>query len=60
MTRNGITWDNYVSLTVNNTSVNVEQTNSVIVEARKRNKNMLMAFPVLWLITTQANQHNYL
>ena len=44
MARNGITWDNYVSLPVSNTSVNVGRTNSVIVEARKENKNMLMSF----------------
>ena len=43
MARNGITWDNYVSLAVNNTSVNVVRTNSVKVEARK--ENMLMGFP---------------
>ena len=44
MARNGITWDNYVSLTVNNTSVIIGRTNSVIVEATKKNKNMLMGF----------------
>ena len=43
MIRNGITWDNYVSLAVNNTSVNVGRTNSIIVEGRK--ENMLMGFP---------------
>ena len=31
-------------MAVNNTSVNVGQTNSVIVEATKKNKNMLMGF----------------
>ena len=45
MARNGIAWDNYVSLAVNNTSLNVGRTNSVIVETRKKNKNMLMGFP---------------
>ena len=45
MARNGITWDNYVSLAVNNTSVNVGRTTSVIVEARKKNRNISMGFP---------------
>ena len=41
MTRNSITWDNYVSLAVNNTSVNVGRPNFVKAEARKKSKNML-------------------
>ena len=45
MTKNSITRDNYVPLAVNNTSVNVEWNNSVIVEDRKKNKNILMGFP---------------
>ena len=48
MIKNGITWDDYVSLAVDNTLVNVAQNNSVIVEARKKNKNIiLMSFPVI-------------
>ena len=43
MVRNGITWDNNVSLAVSNTSVNAGRTNSVIAEARK--ENMSMGFP---------------
>ena len=42
MARKGITWDNYVSLAVSNTSVNVGRTNSVIVQAKWKKKNMLM------------------
>ena len=46
MIKNGITWNNYVSLVVGNTLVNVGQNNSVIVEARQTNKNIiLMSFP---------------
>lgn len=45
MARNGITWDNYVSLAVNNTLVKVGPANSVIVEAWKKNKSMLISFP---------------
>lgn len=32
MIKNGLAWDNYVSLAVENTLVNVGQNNSVIVE----------------------------
>ena len=59
MARNGIKWNNYVSLGVNNTSVNTGRTNSVKVEARKENM-LILAFPVRWLILTQADQHKYL
>ena len=36
MTKNDLTWDNCVSLAVDNTSVNIGRNNSVIVEARKK------------------------
>ena len=36
VTKNDLTWDNCVSLAVDNTSVNVGRNNSVIVEARKK------------------------
>ena len=45
MARNGITWDNYVSLAVNNTLVKVGPANPIIVEAWKKIKNMLIGFP---------------
>ena len=46
MARNGIKWNNYVFLGVNNTSVNTGQTNSVKVEARKENM-LIQAFPII-------------
>ena len=42
MMKNNITWDNCVSLAVDNTSVNVGHNNSVIVEARKKNKHIIL------------------
>ena len=39
MMKNNITWDNCVSLAIDNTSVNVGRSNSVIVEAGKRTHN---------------------
>ena len=40
--KNNITWDNCVSLTVDNTSVNVGRNNSVIVEARNKNEHIIL------------------
>ena len=42
MTKNDLTWDNCVSLAVDNTSVNVGRNNSVIVEAREKNGNIIL------------------
>ena len=40
--KNSITWDKCVSLAVINTSVNVGRNNFVIVEARKKNKSIIL------------------
>ena len=46
LAKNRITWDNCVSLAVNNTSVNVGRNSSVMTEARKKSKNIiLIGFP---------------
>ena len=42
MTKNDLTWDNCVSLAVDNMSANVGRNNSVIVEARKKNGNIIL------------------
>ena len=39
---NNITYDNCVSLAVDNTSLNVGRNNSVIVEARKKNEHIIL------------------
>ena len=40
--RNGVSWEHCVSLGVDNTSVNVGKHNSLIVEARKMNSNIIL------------------
>ena len=42
MMKNNITWDNCVSLAVDNTSVNVGRNNPLIVEARKKNEHIIL------------------
>ena len=42
MEKNMVSWDKCVSLGVDNTSVNVGKHNSVIVEARKKNKDIIL------------------
>ena len=47
---------NYAFLALNNTSLNVGQTNSVIVEARRNKKHMLMAFSHLLTNNNNASK----
>lgn len=42
MSKYGVSWDKCVSLGVDNTSVNVGRHNSVIVEARKKNEDIIL------------------
>ena len=42
MMKSNITWDNCISLAVDNTSANVGRNNSVIVEARKKNEHITL------------------
>lgn len=42
LVKNDISWDKCVSLAVDNTSVNVGRHNSVIVEARKKNEDIIL------------------
>ena len=61
LAKNGSTWDNYVSLAVNNTSVNVGGNSSVMIEDRKKNKNIiLIGFPCHMTNNYASKQHKYL
>ena len=42
MSKYDILWDKFASLSVENTSVNIGQYNSVIVEARKKSCNIIL------------------
>ena len=44
MAKNGTIWDNWVSLAVANTLVNVRRKNSVIAETRKKNNNISLGY----------------